>query len=211
MKNRDYKQFAPDVITHAFNRGVAKMDIFRDKDDYRAFLIRICIALGIEHPLVSPRPNIKITPFPSHTFDLLAYCLMPNHFHLIIHQTGDVRVGKLISKICASYSIYFNKKYNRVGGVFQDIYKAVNVMDHDHLKGLSSYVHLNPVVAGLVGAPELWDFSSMTEYVSKSKHPLCSHDLVLSDFRSPRAYARFLDDRSEQYAFARECHSLMLD
>lgn len=82
---------------------------------------------------------------PEDSFSLMAYCLLPNHFHLLIRQNKDVSVSKFILKVATSYSMYFNKKYNRSGGLFESRFKSKHVDSDEYLKYLFSYIHLNPV------------------------------------------------------------------
>ena len=70
---------------------------------------------------------------------------MPNHFHILIRQNTDLSLTKIISKICTSYSKYFNKKYDRVGALFQDQFKSEHVAKNEYLLWLSAYIHLNPI------------------------------------------------------------------
>jgi len=87
-------------------------------------------------------------------FKIHAFCLMPNHFHLLIEQIGDTSISKLISQICTSYSMFINKKYKRVGHVFQDKFKAVLIENNPQLMWTSAYIHMNPVKDKIVKHPE---------------------------------------------------------
>ncbi|MEK9209095.1 MAG: transposase, partial [Patescibacteria group bacterium] len=114
MLTRDYKSSAPGEYYHAYNRGNAKEPVFLDDDDYRFFLLRLDQNLSSDIAV-----NRHFRPLPPNSFSLISYCLMPNHFHLLLRQDRDIPTSKLIGKICTSYSMYFNKKYGRVGHVFQ--------------------------------------------------------------------------------------------
>jgi len=97
---------------------------------------------------------------PAGAFDLIAYCLMPNHFHLLLKQNSEIPISKLISKICTSFSKYFNLKYERVGSVFQDQFKSVLVESDEQIRWLIEYIHSNPVKAGIVSKAEDYLYSS---------------------------------------------------
>ena len=115
MFTRDYKTFAPGEFFHIYNRGNNKQDIFIEDSDYEFFMLRLKQNL---YP--DKFDELKIQPLPSNSFSLISYCLMPNHFHLLIRQNSEIPTSKLMLKICSSYSKVFNKKYERVGHIFQD-------------------------------------------------------------------------------------------
>ncbi len=189
MNNRDYKEFIQGVIAHVFNRGNNKDKIFFDEQDYKAFLFRLGLALGYdekelrnEELLSLPNSRIRITDTNKNDFRLHAFCLMPNHFHLLIEQTGNNSISKIISKVCTSYAKYINKKYGRVGHVFQDQYKAVQIEDNEQLMWVSAYIHMNPVKDDLSRHPSKYIWSSYNDYVGNRKLPITYTDLLKSVF-----------------------------
>lgn len=188
MKNRDYKNFASGTIVHVFNRGNNREKIFRGGQDYRAFLFRMGLALGIESEILQ-KENLLSVPYSririnasKNLFKIHAFCLMPNHFHMLIEQTGDVPVSKFISKLCTSYAMYVNKKYKRVGHVFQDQFKAVLVESNSQLMWLSSYIHMNPVKAGLAKHPSEYLWSSYRDFTENRNLPIIQTDFLKSIF-----------------------------
>ncbi len=133
---------------HIIGRGVNKEKIFYDDEDKNFFLsilANICKRLDI---LIS------------------AYCLMPNHFHLLVFRGAD-SLYKLMHPLLTKYSIYFNKKYNRTGHLFQDRYKSFIVLNENYLLKLIAYIHKNPVRAKLVSSAEEYKFSSDKAYRGK--------------------------------------------
>ncbi len=189
MHNRDYKKFFAGSIAHIYNRGNNKGKIFLDEQDYRAFLFRIALALGFkqkdlkrEKILSMPYSRIRIEPDGKNKFKICAFCLMPNHFHLLIEQCGNTSISKLISKICTSYSKYLNKKYGRVGHVFQDCFKATIIEDDPQLMWTLSYIHMNPVKDGLVKHPKGYKWSSYTDITGERNLPIVNKNLALSIF-----------------------------
>lgn len=217
MKNRDYKKFAPETAHHVYNRGNGKMDIFRDEADYQNFLKRLSLALGKPQrmPLLGAKgasfAAINIQPVPPGSFSLIAYCLMPNHFHIEIFQHTDLPVSKLISKVSTSYSMYFNRKYSHVGHVFQDQFKSIPVLTDQQLIGLSAYIHQNPVTAGLVKKPDEWKYSSYHEYMAANPEDICNKELVSNQFASIDSYELFVEERGEDIKARREIQELILD
>ena len=107
---------------------------------------------------------------------------MPNHFHLLIEQTGDISISKLVLKLCTSYSRYLNKKYKRVGHVFQDQFKSVKINRDAQLMWCSSYIHMNPVKDGLVNHPNNYPWSSYQDYVSERDLPMITKEFLLETF-----------------------------
>ena len=197
MNNRDYKKFNNGSIAHIYNRGNNKGKIFFDNQDYRAFLFRLGLCLGFtekelnkEKLIAVPYSRIRITETEKNCFKLHAFSLMPNHFHLLIEQVGDIPISKLISKICASYSKYINKKYNRVGHIFQDCFKAVLIENNPQLMWTSAYIHMNPVKDGLVKYPEEYKWSSYNDYASDRNLIIVNKELLLATFENKKNFIK---------------------
>jgi len=189
MNNRDYKQFISGNIFHAYNRGNNKENIFFDEQDYKAFIFRLGLCLGFnekelnEQKLISlPYSRIRIMETDKKNFKLHSFCLMLNHFHLLIEQTGNVPISRLISKLCTSYAKYINKKYERIGHIFQDQFKAVLVENNPQLMWTSAYIHMNPVKDKLVKHPSEYKWSSYLDFVSNRNLPITEKDLLISIF-----------------------------
>lgn len=209
MRRRDYKEFAAGVSYHIYNRGNGKMDIFCNEQDYLNFLKRLRLALGKMKR--NPSFLTRFVPFEPGAFVLISYCLMPNHFHFQIEQCGDVPLGKLLHKVCTSYSMYFNKKYNHVGHVFQDQFKAVPVQSENQVAALSAYIHQNPKVAGLVETTDKWMYSSYPDYVGLRQGNLVDFESVLSQFSSKDEYRLFVEEQFEDILERKDIEKLFLD
>ncbi len=197
MKNRDYKQFACGSIVHVYNRGNNRENIFYSEEDYKAFVFRLGLSLGFEmeelteHPMTSiPYSRIRITNTKKGEFKLHAFCLMKNHFHLLIEQCSDIPISKLISKICTSYAMYINKKYKRVGHIFQDQFKSVLIESDSQLMWTSTYIHMNPVKDGLVKSPAQYKWSSYNDYISGRNLPITHTDFLLSTFETKQNFEK---------------------
>ncbi len=183
--NRDYKNFAKGTIAHIYNRGNSKQKIFFDEQDYKAFLFRLALAIGFEQQKIKdekmfnlPYSRIRIESVGKNIFKIHSFCLMPNHFHLIIEQCGDISISKLISKVCASYSKYINNKYKSVGHIFQDCFKAVNMETDSQLMWTSAYIHMNPIKDKIVKKPEQYKWSSYNDFISSRKFMITETDLI---------------------------------
>ena len=206
MGNRDYKKFGAGEYYHVYNRGNAKQKIFIDDQDFSFFLFKLRQNLfpSIEHKFRTP-------PLPKGSFSLISYCLMPNHFHFLIKQNSDIPITKLLLRVCTSYSIYFNKKYERVGHLFQDQYKLVLVDNDSYLNWLSAYIHQNPSVAGLVKHPVDYQWSSYCDFVGVRRDDLCEKDVVLDRFKNKSDFEQFVLSSFGIIKEKKELEDLLID
>jgi putative transposase len=149
-----HKIFVKDQIYHVYNRGIDGRKIFMDDQDYRMFLA--CLKYYLSPPPKTPDP---LTPKPqialgsknlSKEVDLLAFALMPNHFHLELKQKTIDGMTKLLRRVCTRYVMYFNEKYRRRGALFEGPYKAVEVTGPREALYVSYYLHTNPDPEALV-------------------------------------------------------------
>jgi putative transposase len=143
-------EFEPGEIYHLYNRGVGKSPIFATPDDYYFFTTKCW----------SYSRSLKIP--------ILACCLMPNHYHLVVMQSGEAPAGQLPQRVCNCYSKRFNRRYERIGTLFQGRYRAKHIRSQDYLEQVCIYVHLNPVLAGLVREPEHWPYSDYDRWIGHS-------------------------------------------
>lgn len=206
--------FAPEGIYHVYNRGVARNDIFSSNKDYELYLWRLR-----EQVLSAPLPLPKKTSyrrkvFPPDCFQLLAYCLMPNHFHWLIRQLGNIPVSELLLRVMTGYSKVFNIKYDRVGSLFQDQFKAVRVETDEELLWLSAYIHQNPKVAGIVEDLHEWPWSSYLDYVGGREGSLIDTSFILGFPEmacSPTTYKDFVDSTYQKIKERKDLEILLLD
>ncbi len=175
---------------HIYNRGVEKRTIFVDEQDYRSFLKYLKESLSSPSDLKTTTKTFSVrgvtfdaTPRLVKNFDkkidLMVYCLMPNHFHLLVKQSEHMDINKFIQSICTRYSMYFNKKYKRIGKLFQGSYKAILITTDEYLLHLSRYIHLNPAefTKDLASA-----YSSYAEYIGIRKTSWVKTKEILSYF-----------------------------
>ncbi len=146
---------------HLFNRGVEKREIFQDKQDYAVFLSLLKTYLL---PRPKDEPLQRLNNF-ANQIDLIAYCLMPNHFHLLVKQYTKNGINFFMRSLATKYVAFFNKKNKRIGPLFQGRYKAVMVKTDDQLLYLTKYIHRNPnEISGTVLAE--YPYSSYRNYLS---------------------------------------------
>ncbi len=208
MNTRDYKQTGVGEIYHIYNRGNFKNNIFINREDYQFFLLRLRQNLFPE--TYEKNRYYRIQPLPSGSFTLLAYCLMPNHFHLLIKQNNEIPPSKLILKLCTSYSKYSNKKYKHVGHVFQDRFRQIIVDDNDYLTWLAAYIHLNPKVAGLIKNSAEYIWSSYPAYLN-SQSDLCDTALIGNQFKNIQDFKEFTESSYEIIKSKKDMEDLLLD
>jgi putative transposase len=191
------------------------MDIFLDEQDYQAFLTRLRVIMGKEElpkvPFGKWKRKQRLTPCPPNAFSVICYCLMPNHWHFVIEQRTELPISSLLLKVCTSYAKYFNKKYDRVGHVFQDQFCAVMTESDQQLDAVSAYVHQNPKVAGLVQELHDWKYSSYPAYVDLDHDPLLDLQKITDRFRDATEYRTFVEDRFSEILERKEIAGLMLD
>lgn len=133
---------------HIYNRGNSKQIIFREDRDYIRFQQLLYIANGTEAIAfreIAERDDIYEFNRGEQLVSIGAYCLMPNHFHLLITPLVENGISRFMKKLGTGYSMYFNKKYERTGSLFEGRYKAQHAAEDTYLKYLFSYIHLNPV------------------------------------------------------------------
>src|SRR3989344_52802 len=133
---------------HIYNRGNSKQTIFRDKDDYARFLGLLFACNSSENFKIDnlgKKQSLYNSIRGSQIVNIGAFCLMPNHFHILITQTERGSISKFMQKLITAYVMYYNKKYKRSGGLFEGKFKAEHTDTDRYLKYLFSYIHLNPI------------------------------------------------------------------
>jgi len=216
------KEFVEGGYYHLYNRGVEKQKIFRDKQDYGVFLSYLKTYLvpkdekALRAVLASDTAGwreknkaaklLRLNNF----FDdlaLLAYCLMPNHFHFLVHQKAEDTIDRFINSLGTRYTMYFNKKYKRVGPLFQGVYKAVLVGSDEQLLHLTRYIHRNPKVfyhgkkpASQGDALRSYEYSSYREYGALRRTNWVKPGEILDQFgkKGKMSYQAFVEDADEE-------------
>ncbi len=167
-------QFEQGAFYHLYNHSAKGELLFRDEEDYRN-----CI--GLMRQLISPD-----------FFAVCAYCLMPNHYHILIYQHTDQQVNKPFFQIWQRYSRYYNHKYNEFGSIFCQKLQHAWVSNDSYLVNLCVYIHMNPVSAGIVDKPGDWLWSDYLDWIGERKDPMFNplvRDLFVSD---PEAYRKII-------------------
>ena len=124
--------------------------------------------------------------------DIVAYCIMPTHVHLIIKQLKRNGISVFMSNVLNSYARYFNTKHKRKGPLWEGRFKRILIDTDEQLLHLTRYIHLNPVTAYLIDKPEEWPFSSYKEYILEENKKVCRYNEIL-DIK-PVRYKRFVEN-----------------
>lgn len=134
--------FAVGEYYHLYNRGVEKRIIFKDNQDYRhlMFLMYIC---NTKRSITLRDIGVNFNRGEA-IVDIGIYCLMPNHFHMLVREKVENGISTYMRKLMTAYSMYFNKKYKRTGKLYENLFKSSHVSKDNYLKYLYSYIHLNP-------------------------------------------------------------------
>ena len=146
---RPYRLQGEGILYHLTSRGDDRKKIFLSDFDFERFLEYIKTA----------KEKFK--------FYLYAYCLMGNHYHLLL-ETTQPNLSRIMQNINSSYTLYYNKKRGKCGHLFQGRYKSIIVEADEYFKELSRYIHLNPVKARIVNSPEEYKWSSYRTYISNA-------------------------------------------
>ena len=183
------KVYKDDSFYHVYNRGVARQKIFKDVADYKMFLFYLKFYLSVTN---LQGPTLKVSPSRQlnnyyRKIKLSAYCLMPNHYHLLLYQKNKYLIKDFMRSLGTKYSLYFNRKYKRRGPLWEGNYKAVLIdrLDSDEqLIYLSKYIHLNPIdILPSRSNLEGYKYSSYANYLGLFSQDWVKPNLVLKEFK----------------------------
>ena len=200
-------KIAPGEYYHIINRGVNKQIIFSNKYEYWRFIF---LVLLFQSPISFKNLNRLVKDFVQHSVlhndidkekitkykyvELVSFCLMPNHFHLIVKEVEEGGIAKYMQRILNSYTKYINKKHDKSGHLFQGPYKAVHIKDDKQLKYLSTYIHKNPMeIVGWKNRLEQYPWSSYQDFVNENRWGnLLETDIVSGEFKNKKEYLDFV-------------------
>lgn len=141
--------FSTGEFYHVYNRGTEKRKIFLSRYDYKRFIALLYLSNSTNSVRIEIGKKSLDELFhidrDQTLVDIGAYCLMPNHFHILIHEKVENGLSHFMQKLTTAYTMYFNKKNERSGNLFQGVFKAEHANKDEYLKYLFAYIHLNPV------------------------------------------------------------------
>ena len=186
-------------IYHVYNRGVEKRQLFMDEQDYVRFIKCLCL-FNDSKPILNAEYKFKnlddVATDRNMIVDILSFCLMPNHFHLLLRQKEENGITKFMRKLCVGYANYFNLRYERVGGLFQGRFKSVLIQHDSQFTYIPYYIHLNPLdlimpnwresgvskPIKVVNFLNSYRWSSHLDYLGKPNFPLVSQREILDEY-----------------------------
>lgn len=213
-----------DHFYHIFNRGVNKQPIFQGVRDYKR-------AMGILE-FYSFNPKLRFSKFlllsqeernnfmdslhkiNDKLVDIICFCLMPNHFHLLLNQLKDNGISKFMANLQNSFTRYFNTKHERIGPLLQGQFKAVLIEDDNQLLHVSRYIHLNPYSSFIVkdlASLEKYPWSSLSEYLGIASTQICEKLVILSHFKNAEDYKKFVFDQADYQRKLEKIKHLILE
>ena len=161
---------------HVYNRGAGRGRIFFGDDNYAH-----CLHL-VKH--YSRRYGATV----------IAYCLMPNHYHFCLRQETDLPLSRFMGVLFNSYVQAVNRQRGRTGTLFEGRFRHARIDREEYLVHLCRYIHLNPVKANLASEPGEWAYSNYLEWIGKRAGTLKDHELISAHFPTPEAYEQFVAD-----------------
>lgn len=198
---------APGEHYHIFNRGNNKQLIFLDIRDYARFLF---LVLYFQSPIVFQNLSRQIIYFVQNRafnininteevinkryVELVSFTLMPNHFHLCLHQIKENGIAQYMQRVLCAYTKYFNKKYKKSGHLFQGPYKAVHIKNNKQLLYLSAYIHRNQrELSQFKNKEQSYLWSSYQDYVKENRWgKLLLPNIILDQFSTKQEYNDFV-------------------
>lgn len=209
--------FTNDEYYHVFNRGIDRRVTFTNKREYTravdllSFYQYVTIPLRYSRYMDTPEEMRQIyfdkMLESGKLVDVIAFCLMPNHFHLLIKQRIDNGIATYIANFVNAYTKYLNKKYQRTGPLFQGVFKAVYVETEEQLVHLTRYIHLNPVASSVISSEQLsiYPWTSFPIYEDSVTSDIVEKDTVALIHSLVPDYKKFVMD---QVSYSKELEKI---
>jgi putative transposase len=169
-------QFAKDNYYHFYNHAVYELNLFKDHDDFEH-----CITIFEEY--IKPDE-----------FSIISFCLMPNHYHILLLQKTETNFAETSNKIWYVYTCYYNKKYNRKGTLFSNKLQHICISNETYLLKLCAYIHLNPVHANMVTNPIQWAWSNYKILIGNREKCNIDEHFMSNYFPEPEDYKKFVHE-----------------
>ena len=195
-------------IYHVFNRSIAKQPIFLNMNDYQRAIEVISFylfqkpRLRFSHfnrlPINQRQKFLKQMKNENRKLvEVLAYCIMPNHFHFLLKQLENQGISKFMNNFQHSYANYFNLKNKRTGSLMQAMFKGVRIETDEQLLHVTRYIHLNPVTSFIIKIADLSEYpwSSFKEYMTNDL--IVTSKPILGYFKSKGAYKEFVFNQTD--------------
>ena len=209
-------KFLKGAIFHVCNKSIANYGIFKDPNNAKRFLETLDYYNGITTQSFSK--SIKenkysfqnlLHPKEDRKIKFICYCIMPDHYHLLVKMMENQTFSKYMNDIENSFTRYFNLKFSRKGPLWQSDFKAVRIRNNKQLLHVSRYIHLNPTTAYLVDKPEEWPFSSYKDFIHDKN--ILSSQMIEIEISNPFHYKQFVEDQIDYQRKLKFIKKMMLD
>lgn len=203
-------KIAPGEYYHVFNRAVNKQVIFHGFGDYARFLFLILyfqapvkglhVGRAVKEFVTSFNQSSALTKVDGkeivkkRTVELVAFCIMSNHFHLLVKELEEGGIAEYMQRVLTAYSKYYNTKYEKSGHVFQGPYGAVHIEDERQLMHLSAYIHRNPrEISRWFNNEDQYFWSSYQDFIGENRWgDLLLPDIIFGNFKDKEQYHKFV-------------------
>lgn len=175
------RYYAPNKHYHVFNRGIEKRAIFTNTIDYQKFISTMKYYL---QPQKYKETLSRRSDLEDNEIELLCYCLMPNHFHLLIKQNSESGLTRFMRRLSNTYVRYFNKAQKRIGALFEGKFKAILIETDEYLLHLSRYIHRNPSELDLENLRN-YSYSSYLTYLGIRQTSWLQTKTILDFYKNP--------------------------
>ncbi|MEX2007277.1 MAG: transposase [Candidatus Levyibacteriota bacterium] len=201
---------APNEYLHVFDRGMQKQPIFEIKADYIRFLFLILTFQGdaviknisreikqsVQSSTLHIDAELEKDILKNRAVELISFCLVPNHFHLIVHELVEGGISKYMQRVMTAYTKYFNLRHGKSGHLFQGRYKSVLISNDRQLMHTSAYIHKHPVEIGWKGKEEKYPWSSYQDCIGENRFgSLLITDIIIKRFEEEKgsfSYKKFV-------------------
>lgn len=203
-----HHNFVKGEFYHIYIHGIADFKIFPTEKDYQRFLTLIFSANSINSvPRLDRNPDLNLVwdiingkiKINEPLVDIVCFCLMPTHFHLLIKERADGNISKYIHKILVSHAKYINLKYERRGHLFESNFHSKYINDNNYLLKVSSYIHKNPQkLKKWINKEHFYPWSSYQDYMSKNRwQHLLKIDIISCQFKNSQEYKNYVEENYE--------------
>lgn len=195
-------------VYHVISRSIAQYQVFNTDNDYLRMIMLFCFYQRENLPTkfsmflrqqrvqdIGFYQYFKTTVKEEKLVEIIAYCIMPNHIHLVLKQLQEKGISIFMSNVLNSYTRYFNTLHKRKGPLWESRFKHILVDRDEQLLHLTRYIHLNPCSANMVKKPELWKYSSYIEYIKPSINQIVCYDGLLEI--ASKNYQKFVEDHKD--------------
>lgn len=206
------------TYSHIFNKSISGYQIFKNPINCQRFYNLLGyynnkqIQTSYSHYIIQ-NPQYKITSLYSQNNNqsyviFISYCLMPDHYHLLVKSPTTTNLSKYLSDVENSYTRFFNCRYKRIGPLWQTSYKSVKINNNEQLLHVSRYIHLNPVTSYLTNKAETWKYSSYRELINSD---LLSNTVIDISIKNKEKYKQFIEDNIDYQRKLKKIRRFLID